>query len=88
MAGTFTTFDLSGITGLPNSIKVLYQNYWTIFEDIQAFNLNISTLRSTGNKTYTYREYASYAQQTGFINGRMLHIQRYPNSNWAVVPKD
>lgn len=88
MAGTYTTFDLSGITGLPNSIKTLYQTYWTTFEAVQAYNLNISTLRSTGDKTPIYYEYASYAEANAYIIGRMLHIQRYPDSNWAPVPKD
>jgi hypothetical protein len=88
MAGTYTTFDLSGFLAVPNSIKIMYQNYWTTFETVQAFDLNISTLRSQGDKDQVYYIFQSYADQAAYTNGRMLHIQRYPNSNWNPVPKD
>lgn len=88
MSGTYTTFDLSGFLAVPSSLKILYQSYWTTFEIVQAYNLNVSTLRSAGNLTQNYYIYQSYAEQNAFTNGRLLHIKRYPNSNWNPVPKD
>lgn len=88
MSGGFINFDLSGMPGLPSSIKVTYQNYWNIFETIQNYNIRISTLRNQGDMTQNYYIYSGNEEQVAFTNGRMLHIQRYPNSNWAPVPKD
>jgi hypothetical protein len=88
MSAQFITFDLSGIRAVPNSVKVAYENYWNTFERVEHYNLNISTLRSTGNKTYEYYIFLTNDEQVRYTNGRMLHIQRYPNSNWAPVPKD
>jgi len=88
MSAAYTTFDLSGFLALPSSIKVLYQSYWTTFETIQAYNTNISTIRSQGDKAQTYYVFQSNLEQNQYTNGRMLHINRYPNSNWDPVPKD
>jgi hypothetical protein len=88
MAGTFTTFDLSGFLAVPSSLKFMYQSYWGTFELVQNYNLNVSTLRSAGDKTQTYYIFEGNDQQVAYTNGRMLHIQRYPTSNWAPVPKD
>jgi hypothetical protein len=88
MAGTFTTFDLSGFLAVPSSLKFLYQSYWGTFETVQNYNLNVSTLRSAGDKTQVYYNFQGNEEQVAYTNGRMLHIQRYPNSNWAPVPKD
>ena len=88
MSGTFITYDLSGIRGLPVSIKNTYQTYWNTFEAIQATNINISTLRSGGDRTQYYYIFSGNEEQVAYTIGRMLHIQRYPNSNWAEVSKD
>ena len=82
------TFDLSGFLALPQTVKVIYQNYWNTFERIQLVNAGVSTLRSAGDKTQIYYQFADGEERLAFINGRMLHIQRYPNSNWAQVPED
>jgi hypothetical protein len=88
MAGTFTTFDLSGFLSVQSSLKTAYQSYWGIFERVENYNLNISTLRSAGDRTQTYYIFNGNSEQNAYTNGRMLHIQRYPNSNWTPVPKD
>ena len=84
----FGCFDLSGFQGLPQSTVLIYQNQWYTYNRIQAFNLNISTLRQQGNKGMTYYVYSNSQEQTDFLNGQMLHARRFPNSNWAAVPKD
>ena len=82
------TFDLSGFLALPSSVKLDYQHYWNTFSRIQIYNSNISTIRSGGNKTVDYYIFPNYDEVTSFTQGQYLHVQRYPNSNWATVSKD
>jgi len=82
------TFDLSGFLAVPSSVKLDYQNYWNTFNRIQAYNSNISTIRSGGEKGVDYYTFSTYDERISFIQGQYLHVQRYPNSNWATVSKD
>ena len=88
MSGTFTTFDLSGFLAVPASLRMAYQSYWGTFETVENYNLNVSTLRSAGDMTQTYYVFQGNEEQVAYTMGRMLHIGRYPNSNWLPVPKD
>jgi len=88
MSGTFTTFDLSGFLAVPASLQRSYQSYWGRFELVENYNLQVSTLRSAGDNTQTYYIFQGNEEQVAYTMGRMLHIQRYPNSNWRPVPKD
>lgn len=81
-------FDLSGILAPPQSLKVYYRDCWNTFSRIQSVNSNVSTIRHTGNTSETYYIYESLLEQNKYTIGRMLHIQRYPNSNWREVSKD
>jgi len=85
---SYTTFDLSGFLAVPFSLKLLYQSDWTTFERIQNYNINVSTLRNAGEKTLSYYQYDSYQERNAYTNGRLLHIKRYPSSNWAEVVND
>lgn len=94
--------DLSGFKFLTFSQKLEYQRAWQIFDNVQAFNSNVSTLRFTGNalnsnmstifiqgnSNLTYYQFISGEQKTKFLQGRFLHIQSYPNSNWAFVEEN
>jgi hypothetical protein len=82
------TFDLSGFLAVPSSVKLDYQHYWNTFNRIQAYNSNISTIRSGGERGVTYYSFANYDELASFTQGQYLHVQRYPNSNWATVSKD
>ena len=82
------TFDLSGLLAVPQSTKVLYQNAWNTFERVQGYNWNVSTIRSSGDKSQVYYTYVDIAEMNTFIIGRFLHVQRYPTSNWLPVSKD
>ena len=82
------TFDLSGFLAVPSSLKILYQDYWSTYNRIQAFNSNVSTIRSAGDKSQRYYIYQSNDELNKFINGQALHVKRYPTSNWAAVSKD
>ena len=83
-----TTFDLSGWLAVPQSLKIMYQTAWNDFERIQAYNWNVSTIRSQGYRTQTYYIYTGFDEQNSFTRGRFLHVQRYPTSNWLPVSKD
>ena len=81
-------FDASGFLCLPQTILLNYQNYWNTFNRIQLYNLNVSTLKASGTKNLFYYQYSSFVEKNAFRDGRMLHIRRYPNSNWDPVPED
>ena len=77
-------FDLSGFTGLSASDLLKYQSYWNTFEKVQAFNTAVSTIRASGQAN----QFISYKESNDFTAGRILHIRRYPDSNWAVVQQN
>lgn len=89
MSGQFSNaFDLSGFLTVTFSAKLLYQNQWDTYNRIQAYNLNVSTVRAAGDKSVQYYNYTNYDESTAFTNGQFLHVKRYPNSNWSAVSKD
>ncbi len=80
--------DLSGFKFLTFSQKDEYKRAWQIFNNVQTFNSNVSTLRFNGDLTLTYYQFISGEEKTKFLQGRFLHIQSYPNSNWDFVQQD
>jgi hypothetical protein len=83
-----TYCDLSGFKFLSFAQKQEYQRAFQIFDTVQNFNSNVSTLRSGGNLTLTYYQFISNVDKTKFLQGRFLHIQSYPNSNWDFVEQN
>lgn len=81
-------FDVSGFATMSIGSLRMYETYWTTFNRIQAYDSNVSTLRHAGNTTLAYYQYQGYDERNAFTNGRLLHINRYPTSNWAVVEKN
>jgi hypothetical protein len=113
MASAVNYCDLSGFKFLTNDQKLKYKQSWTVFNQVQSFNSNISTLRFTGyissfqlstfqlstivvgsaqfqqgNTNLTYFQFINAENKTRFLQGRLLHIQSYPNSNWDVVEQN
>ena len=80
--------DLSGFKFLTFAQKQEYQRAWQIFNNVQTFNSNVSTLRFQGNSNLTYFQFISSEEKTQFLQGRFLHIQSYPNSNWDFVQQN
>ena len=77
--------------GMSISRYIQQQTNYAFFDRVQAININVSTLRSTNPgsaASYTYYIFSSYAEINSFNNGRMLHIQLYPGSNWDVVQQN
>ena len=72
---------------LPNSIYLRYRADWNLFDRVQASNVQVSTmLQSNPTLSISYVTLGSYADINSFVNGRMLHIRAYPDSNWDPVP--
>lgn len=80
--------DLSGFKFLNFAQKTEYQRAFQLFDTIQNFNSNVSTLRFQGNSNLTYYQFISGEEKTKFLQGRFLHIQSYPNSNWEFVQQN
>ena len=80
--------DLSGFKFLTFTQKTEYQRAWQIFDNVQTYNSNVSTLRSGGQSNLTYFQFISGEERTKFTQGRFLHIQAYPNSNWPYVEQN
>ncbi len=81
-------FDLSGFSGLNCFTQLQYKTYWNVFERIQAYNSNVSTLRAGGDLGLTYYQFVNTEERTEFTYGQILHVKRYPNSNWNAVSQN
>ena len=80
-----TCFDASGYAVIPFGTLLAYKTQWSIFDRIFQYDVNVSTVKgTTGNKTLPYYTYLTIAEKNDYLNGQMLHINRYPNSNWNV----
>jgi hypothetical protein len=80
--------DLSGFKFLNFAQKQDYQRAFQLFNTVQSFNSNVSTLRSAGQSNLTYFQFIRSEDKTKFLQGRFLHIQSYPNSNWDFVQQN
>ncbi len=91
---TFCFSQTTTFKYLPQTVRVQYQTWWGTFERIQAFNLNVSTIRASTGASLSgatdprYYVFKSREEMLEFLNGRMLHIKAYPNLNWNPVPTD
>jgi len=83
-----TYCDLSGFKFLNFAQKTEYQRAFKLFDTIQDYNSNVSTLRSAGQTNLVYYQFISGEEKTKFLQGRFLHIQSYPNSNWEFVEQN
>jgi hypothetical protein len=80
--------DLSGFKFLNFAQKTEYQRAFSLFNNVQTFNSNVSTLRFQGQTQLTYYQFISGEEKTKFLQGRFLHIQAYPSSNWDFVQQN
>lgn len=79
-------FTLEGILSPQQSQFHIYKQGWADFNRIQAYNSNVSTLRTTtGDSNLTYYQYVSYAERDSFRIGQYLHQRQYPNFNWNSI---
>lgn len=84
-------FDISGFYCLPQGVLTEYRTNWNTFNLVQTCNILVSTAKaeSTGSLPgLFYYTFANYQEKNAFRDGRMLHIRRYPLSNWDLVPEN
>ena len=73
-------FDISGFKFQSIGQNLIFQTNWNLFNQIQIYNSNVSTLRKSN-----YYQFQSYAEKTQYTQGQFLHQKRYPNSNWNSI---
>jgi AICAR transformylase/IMP cyclohydrolase PurH len=82
-------FSLNGILTIQQSQLYIYKKAWSDFRRIQAYDSNISTLRSSGKaKDSNYYVFLTFAERDSFRIGQFLHQQQYSNSNWNSVERN
>ena len=81
-------FDLSGFTPVPESLLLKYRTSWALFNKVQANDIQVSTLRSQGDLSKSYWIFDSSQQKTTYLQGQMLHVQRYPTMDWSAPQKN
>lgn len=84
MSLVYACFDANGFLGLPQGVRIKYETWWNTFEKIFAYDVNVSTLRGRDKTPLTYWTYTTFQEKTDYTNGRLLHMKRYPDSNWNV----
>lgn len=70
--------DLSGFKFMYFSQSVEYQNAARFFQQVQAFNSNVSTLRNEGQTTLSYYQFPTQTQKAQYNTGRFILVQSYP----------
>lgn len=88
MSSTNCYLDISGFKFLYQSQKLEYLQAAALFQKVQNYNSNISTLRADGQSNLSYYQFITNKEQTMFTQGRLILIQSYPGSNFPVVPQD
>lgn len=78
--------DLSGFKFLYDSQYLKYKRSATFFQQVQAFNSNVSTLRSQGQTTLSYYQFPTSTQKDQYDRGRFLLNQSYPNLSTIFLP--
>ena len=78
-------FDLSGFGPMPQGLRLKYETAWGVYEKIQSYNINVSTLYSQGDTSKYYWQYSTGEEKAYFDLGLSLHVRRYPNGNWLPV---
>ena len=79
-------YDLSGFKFLYFSQFREYQNAAIFYQQVQAFNSNISTLRSGGNTTLSYYQFPTQTQKAQYNSGRFILVQSYPGQQNLFFP--
>jgi hypothetical protein len=78
-------FDLSGFHFMSSSQLLRYRTEWDLFNTVQIYNSNVSTVNGGMSKTVPYYIFKNFNEKASFKNGQFLHQKRYPNSNWNAI---
>ena len=79
---------LGNLQGLTLSQYTEYKYAVATYLKVEAFNSNISTLRSAGNLGLSYYDFHTYDEDYKYKLGLMLLIQTNPNSTFTQVQKN
>ena len=63
-----------------------YKNAAKYFQQVQAFNSNISTLRNEGQVTLNYYQFPTQEQKAQYNTGRFILVQSYPGQQSLFTP--
>ena len=72
------SFPLGKMKGLTFMQYNDYSNAINIFRTVEAFNSNISTMRSAGDKGLSYYTFKSTTEETNYTRGLYLLVQNDP----------
>jgi hypothetical protein len=78
--------DLSGFKFMYFSQSQAYQNAAIYYQQVQAFNSNISTLRAGGQTTLSYYQFPTQEKKAQYNTGRFILIQSYPGQQSQFNP--
>ena len=79
-------FSLGPMTGLSFSQYKQYQLAWGVFNQVYAYNANVSTIMgSNPSARLSYWRFADSAEIAQYRQGQQLHTLAYPNSNWTSI---
>ncbi len=73
--------DLSGFKFLYDSQFQKYKQSTQYFQQVQAFNSNVSTLRAQGQTTLSYYQFPTATQKDKYSRGRFLLVESYPGQS-------
>ena len=78
-------FDLSGFQFMKSSQLLLYKTDWNLYNRVQVYNSNVSTLNHASSQKIDYYQFKNFDEKASFTKGQFLHLKRYPNSNWDAI---
>lgn len=72
--------DISGFKFMYFSQSQDYKKAATYYQQVQAFNSNVSTLRAEGQSNLTYYQFPTQEKRAEYNTGRFLLVQSYPGN--------
>ena len=80
--------DLSGFFFLSESQLRYYRTCINVFDNVQGYNSNVSTLRSNGTLTASYYQFMTTQEKNQYTKGLFLATQSYGSGNIQVVQQN
>ena len=81
-------FTLGTMKGLTYMQLLTYSNATNIYQRVESYNSNVSTLRASGDTSKTYYTFNSSEEESKYKLGRFLLIQNDPTGDYTPVKKN
>lgn len=78
---------LGTLEGLTDSQYSDYKSAVAIYNNVEAFNSNVFTLRAAGNKSLSYYQFKTVDESIQYKVGLMILIQTNPTVTYTQVQK-